>query len=217
MMKEDSQQDWLDRRLQEAAPYIEDDGFTARVLQLLPASQRRTEFLRPLILVGMSAFASRNVQVNDYSDPVGGSVCLGQRNVGHGRRYLRRDCEDNSIRALASTSILRLPYRAGDVRAGLALSGGGSIFLHCQVCVVHLPSQNRGMLRNIPSATLKQLVKLSERKEALMTQIQEIDRELIRVQNKFGIPAREDAQRAPVTISRVGRKPRRKRVERGSR
>jgi len=73
------------------------------------------------------------------------------------------------------------------------------------------------MLRNIPSATLKQLVKLSERKEALMTQIQEIDRELIRVQNKFGIPAREDAQRAPVTISRVGRKPRRKRVERGSR
>jgi len=58
MMKEDSQQDWLDRRLQEAAPYIEDDGFTARVLQLLPASQRRTEFLRPLILVGMSAFAS---------------------------------------------------------------------------------------------------------------------------------------------------------------
>jgi hypothetical protein len=59
-----------------------------------------------------------------------------------------------------------------------------------------------GMLRNIPSATLKELVKLSERKEALMTKIQEIDREMIRVQRRFGIPQREDA-RAPVTVSRT--------------
>src|SRR5881398_717188 len=57
-MNEASQEDWLDRRLREAAPYIEDDGFTARVLQQLPAPQLRWEFLRPLILVGMSAFAS---------------------------------------------------------------------------------------------------------------------------------------------------------------
>ena len=34
------------------------------------------------------------------------------------------------------------------------------------------------MLRNIPSATLKQLVRLSERKESLMAQIQEIDRRI---------------------------------------
>jgi len=47
------------------------------------------------------------------------------------------------------------------------------------------------MLTNIPSSTLKQLVRLSERKEALMAQIQEIDREMIRVQNKFGIPSRD--------------------------
>jgi hypothetical protein len=57
-MNEEIEQDWLDRKLQEAAPYIEDDGFTARVLQQLPAPQLRWQFLRPLILVGMSALAS---------------------------------------------------------------------------------------------------------------------------------------------------------------
>jgi hypothetical protein len=59
------------------------------------------------------------------------------------------------------------------------------------------------MLRNIPSSTLKKLVRLSERKEALMAQIQEIDREMMRVQNRFGIPLREGDQRAPVTVSRA--------------
>jgi len=59
------------------------------------------------------------------------------------------------------------------------------------------------MLTNIPSSTLKQLVRLCERKEALMAQIQEIDREMIRVQNKFGIPSREGGQREPVTVSRA--------------
>jgi hypothetical protein len=57
-MNDRTEQDWLDRKLQEAAPYIEDDGFTARVLRLLPAPQRGGQFLRPFILVGMSAFAS---------------------------------------------------------------------------------------------------------------------------------------------------------------
>lgn len=57
-MNEESQEDWLDRRLRDAVPYIEDDGFTARVLQQLPTPQRSGQFLRPLILVGMSAFAS---------------------------------------------------------------------------------------------------------------------------------------------------------------
>jgi hypothetical protein len=57
-MNEEIEQDWLDRKLQEAAPYIEDNGFTARVLQQLPAPQLRWQFLRPLILVGMSALAS---------------------------------------------------------------------------------------------------------------------------------------------------------------
>ena len=57
-MNEPIEQDWLDRKLQEAVAYIEDDGFTARVLQQLPASREAGQFLRPLILVGMSALAS---------------------------------------------------------------------------------------------------------------------------------------------------------------
>jgi hypothetical protein len=57
-MKEEGQEDWLDRRLRDAVPYIEDDGFTARVLRQLPGPERSGQFLRPFILVGMSAFAS---------------------------------------------------------------------------------------------------------------------------------------------------------------
>src|SRR5256886_17196853 len=57
-MNEEGQEDWLDRRLRDAAPYIEDDGFTARVLRQLPMPQRSGQFLRPFILVGMSALAS---------------------------------------------------------------------------------------------------------------------------------------------------------------
>jgi len=61
------------------------------------------------------------------------------------------------------------------------------------------------MLRNIPSAKLKALVRLSERKEALMAQIQEIDRQMLGVQRRFGIPQREGDQPAPVTVSRASR------------
>jgi hypothetical protein len=41
-MDEKNREDWLDQQLREAAPYIDDDGFTARVLQKLPVvrSQR---------------------------------------------------------------------------------------------------------------------------------------------------------------------------------
>src|SRR5437016_5208387 len=70
------------------------------------------------------------------------------------------------------------------------------------------------MLRDIPSSTLKKLVRLTERKEALMAQIQEIDREMVRVQNKFGIPSREGAQRAPVTVSGAPGGPLRRRSKR---
>jgi hypothetical protein len=58
------------------------------------------------------------------------------------------------------------------------------------------------MFTNIPSATLKQLVRLSERKEALMAQIQDVDREMVRLQSKFGAPTLNPGRRAPVTISR---------------
>jgi hypothetical protein len=72
------------------------------------------------------------------------------------------------------------------------------------------------MLRDIPSSALKQLVRLTERKEALMAQIQELDREMIRVQNKFGIPSREGDQRATVTVSRAPGGPVRRRNKRGA-
>ena len=63
------------------------------------------------------------------------------------------------------------------------------------------------MFTNIPSATLRQLVKLSERKEALMGQIQEIDREMVQLQSKFGVPSASTSRGAPVTVSRVARRP----------
>src|SRR5438270_7870087 len=71
------------------------------------------------------------------------------------------------------------------------------------------------MLRNIPSSTLKELVRLSERKEALIAQIQAIDRDMLRVQKQFGIPARED-QRARVTVSQSRLGPIRQRSKRGA-
>jgi hypothetical protein len=50
--------EWLDRQLREATPYIEDDGFTARVLHQLPALQPRHQVLRTFILVAASSLAS---------------------------------------------------------------------------------------------------------------------------------------------------------------
>jgi hypothetical protein len=57
------------------------------------------------------------------------------------------------------------------------------------------------MLRSIPSKVLKDLVKLSERREAHLAQIQAIDREISRVQERFGIPTRETGDPAAITFS----------------
>jgi len=73
------------------------------------------------------------------------------------------------------------------------------------------------MFTSIPSATLRQLVRLSERKEALMAQIQEIDRQMVRVQNRFGVPSLSAKQGATVTVSRaVPRQTRHPRARRGA-
>jgi hypothetical protein len=72
------------------------------------------------------------------------------------------------------------------------------------------------MLRNIPSSDLKKLVKLSERKEALIAQIQEIDRQMVRVQSRFGIPSQNGNQGAAVTLSRQGRRFTGRRTKRGA-
>ena len=57
-MKQVNQEDWLDRELRETAPYIDDEGFTARVLQQLPAPRRGHDLLRAAILLGMTFLAS---------------------------------------------------------------------------------------------------------------------------------------------------------------
>ena len=57
-MKQVNQEDWLDRELREAAPYIDDEGFTARVMQQLPPPRRHHDVLRAAILLGMTLLAS---------------------------------------------------------------------------------------------------------------------------------------------------------------
>src|SRR6266542_1882598 len=57
-MKQVNQEDWLDRALREAAPYIDDEGFTGRVLQQLPPPRRGHDLLRAAILLGMTLLAS---------------------------------------------------------------------------------------------------------------------------------------------------------------
>jgi hypothetical protein len=57
-MKQVNQEDWLDRELREAAPYLDDEGFTARVLQQLPPPRRGHDLLRAAILMGMTFLAS---------------------------------------------------------------------------------------------------------------------------------------------------------------
>ena len=43
----------LDRQLRDAVPYINDDGFTARVIARLPAAQREPQWLRAMIVLGL--------------------------------------------------------------------------------------------------------------------------------------------------------------------
>jgi hypothetical protein len=57
-MKQVNQDDWLDQQLREAAPYIDDDGFTARVLQQLPLRRSSRDLLRGAIILGMTLLAS---------------------------------------------------------------------------------------------------------------------------------------------------------------
>lgn len=56
-MDEHLQDDWLDARLREESPYIDDDGFTARVVRQLPA-RRQSRSLRTAILLCASVVAS---------------------------------------------------------------------------------------------------------------------------------------------------------------
>jgi hypothetical protein len=56
-MDENLQEDWLDARLRDEATYVDDGGFTARVVQKLPARPARHVF-RAVILLGLTLAAS---------------------------------------------------------------------------------------------------------------------------------------------------------------
>ena len=56
-MDENLQEDWIDARLRDDVPYIDDGGFTARVVQKLPAHRVRHS-LRAVILLGVTLVAS---------------------------------------------------------------------------------------------------------------------------------------------------------------
>jgi len=48
----------LDRQLREGVPYIDDDGFTARVMSRLPAAPREPRWLRAIVLLGLALLGS---------------------------------------------------------------------------------------------------------------------------------------------------------------
>jgi len=55
-MNDPLQEDWLETRLREETTYLDDAGFTARVIQKLPA--RRPHFIRETILLCITLLAS---------------------------------------------------------------------------------------------------------------------------------------------------------------
>ena len=56
-MDEQLQEDWLDARLREEAPYIDDAGFTAQVVQKLPARRAARNSFRGAIMLGITVLA----------------------------------------------------------------------------------------------------------------------------------------------------------------
>jgi hypothetical protein len=57
-MNETEHEDWLDRQLRDAAPYIDDEGFTGRVLQQLPSPGRSRRSLRGAMLLTITLLAT---------------------------------------------------------------------------------------------------------------------------------------------------------------
>ena len=56
-MNEQREEDWLDAKLRDDVPYIDDDGFTSRVVQQLPVRRQRSK-ARAVILAGMTLLAA---------------------------------------------------------------------------------------------------------------------------------------------------------------
>lgn len=68
------------------------------------------------------------------------------------------------------------------------------------------------MPASLPSAQLKKLVKLSERKEALMAEIQEIDRHMLRLEREFRQTPANPAPEGRLTFSVTRKKTRGRRT-----
>jgi hypothetical protein len=56
-MEENLQEDWLDAQLRDESPYIDDAGFTSKVVQKLPTRTVRHR-TRAAILIGLTLLAS---------------------------------------------------------------------------------------------------------------------------------------------------------------
>ena len=56
-MNEQLEEDWLDAKLRDESPYIDDDGFTSRVAQQLPVTRRKSK-ARSVILVTATMVAA---------------------------------------------------------------------------------------------------------------------------------------------------------------
>jgi len=63
-----------------------------------------------------------------------------------------------------------------------------------------------GVSSKIAAASLKQLVKLSERKETLLAELQNIDRRMIALEQEFRETRRRKNLKGKVTFSRASRK-----------
>ncbi|HEU0209400.1 MAG TPA: hypothetical protein VFQ78_10525 [Candidatus Udaeobacter sp.] len=48
----------LDRQLRDALPYLDDDGFTARVMASLPVAPRESRWLRTMIVLSLALLGS---------------------------------------------------------------------------------------------------------------------------------------------------------------
>jgi hypothetical protein len=57
-MDEQLQEDWLDARLREEAPYVDDAGFTPRVVAQLPVRRRQSPRFRSIVLLAAALLAS---------------------------------------------------------------------------------------------------------------------------------------------------------------
>lgn len=56
-MNEQLQEDWLDARLRDEAPYLDDAGFTAAVMKQVPTQRKHARSSRSVILVGITLIA----------------------------------------------------------------------------------------------------------------------------------------------------------------